>query len=783
MTLLWGKRAFIFTRATGLKAGIKTPREVGGIWLAAANTLMKGESMNPIFKKFANLRMRSDKQRSESGNTTLGIIIVVMGVAAVMMQNTYQSIFQDVKQKGQQMAHDTATQLNLSAVKKLENLMQPLSTDKTVYVSDMVPDHLKIMPPVFPHPYSIPLPPPGGFAPGQLMEPLPPSPKFVEPANFQRNNDGTFNVVVDLNTQSSNGAASTMPVSVKITPTGPRYDYADIPLLITGLDVIASSTEVNPDGTPKKDAGGKAITVDTRARLALPPPPLPTCQVIFDSPNAVYGPNKSVTGTVTVGGVASKVYVPFIDKGDCLATSVNGQCSEYATIMVDPWSDSSGADITSLVNVQRKRDIVPVFARTQSIDAAYDSVVAFDFPAPRPLGVVDAGGVVTKSLYVWVQGLNGDTAVCHGDYKVSLPPACGIQSNSYVLAPGACLSTTSGTLNLSSLPAGLNPWFTGEVDTSIGPPFKYNDNVLQSQGKFCMPLSAADGEVFTLNASVWSADHSEPGQCMAKFVADVTTDPHHQPKCQALAGHQALPYTWWVVCPPDAYYVPQCQNTFSVQNTLDVTNPAWVQVDVLANSQTNSWDCPDSSACFASALGGRNAFVELSDALTSACQVNGINRITLGCFAETTRIAVDKESSKLVKELKVGDQVWNPLTKKEATITNVSIGPEQLPMLVIKTDDRQLEVTTEHPMPTQRGLVMAQFLLVHDRIQYGDGSEHEVVAVRSVVESSAKKVRNFMINPDSSHAEDHMVLADGIVTGDLYLQNQLKEQLEKLVLK
>lgn len=178
-----------------------------------------------------------------------------------------------------------------------------------------------------------------------------------------------------------------------------------------------------------------------------------------------------------------------------------------------------------------------------------------------------------------------------------------------------------------------------------------------------------------------------------------------------------------------------------------------------------------------------------------------------GCFAPETKILMSDQSYKLVSSLKVGDKVWNPVTGKAAEVYTVSHGPERIPMVQIGFDQSAVEVTDGHPMVINNKAEEGQMLLlesliapaslrsetrselprgyqvkradqvkVGDRILGADGRFHTVNVARMLPVRPGQMVHNFIVNPGSTNSDDHMVMADGLVVGDLYLQNKLKKE-------
>ena len=142
-----------------------------------------------------------------------------------------------------------------------------------------------------------------------------------------------------------------------------------------------------------------------------------------------------------------------------------------------------------------------------------------------------------------------------------------------------------------------------------------------------------------------------------------------------------------------------------------------------------------------------------------------------GCFAQGTEIAVSPTQTKPIEMLGKGDSVYNPRNNSFQKIKNVVAGPEEeTDMVVISYDDKKLIVTLDHPMPTSRGLIQAGEMRVGDKIQVANGAW--VIPKLEQIPSDGQVVYNLALEGSDSE-DDHMVVANSIVTGDLDLQDML----------
>lgn len=147
----------------------------------------------------------------------------------------------------------------------------------------------------------------------------------------------------------------------------------------------------------------------------------------------------------------------------------------------------------------------------------------------------------------------------------------------------------------------------------------------------------------------------------------------------------------------------------------------------------------------------------------------------VGCFAAGTMIHVSKDKAVEVQTLQKGDYVYNPITDRRQKLVEVVAGPEEQDLFRFSFNDSELVVTYDHPMTTKRGVVMAAEVTANDQILI-EGNKW-VAATIETLPSHGQTVYNFVLEGDHQR-QNHMILANGVVTGDLYLQRRIKKENE-----
>lgn len=150
-----------------------------------------------------------------------------------------------------------------------------------------------------------------------------------------------------------------------------------------------------------------------------------------------------------------------------------------------------------------------------------------------------------------------------------------------------------------------------------------------------------------------------------------------------------------------------------------------------------------------------------------------------GCFKDDTRILLgDQKTEKFITDLNEDDLVWSPIRQKAFRIRRMTRGPEKIPMLAIQAGAQWIQVTTKHPFPIEGGLKTADALQIGERIKLGDGSWAAISSINAVIPEEGKEpvVWNLELEAPDDDLDAHQVVANGVITGDLFVQILLQEK-------
>lgn len=168
-----------------------------------------------------------------------------------------------------------------------------------------------------------------------------------------------------------------------------------------------------------------------------------------------------------------------------------------------------------------------------------------------------------------------------------------------------------------------------------------------------------------------------------------------------------------------------------------------------------------------------------------------------GCFHPDTKITMADGSTKVIQDIEAGESVLNPVSGKAVRIKQIIQGPEALPLVKVKAGTTELLMSSTHPVPLftdselsaqpvalsnaqpqiSRRLVQAQSLVQGDKIMLHDGTITTITSVSRPEIEERQQVYNLVLDADLESIDEHLLISEGIVTGDWALQNRLARQL------
>lgn len=193
------------------------------------------------------------------------------------------------------------------------------------------------------------------------------------------------------------------------------------------------------------------------------------------------------------------------------------------------------------------------------------------------------------------------------------------------------------------------------------------------------------------------------------------------------------------------------------------------------SQKTLNWD-PNAAGWYAV-----NYKATISKSDVDSCTISAVAtsapelRTMYGCFAPETLITMADGKQKQIQNIQLNDRVKNPVTGHAAIVIRITKGPEAEKGLfeVGFKGGNKVVVTSKHPFLTRQGLKQAEELTSSDEIIVKAGEFRKIDHLVRRPSNANQQVINIAVTGTTFEAADHMVEADGIITGDLFLQEKL----------
>jgi Tfp pilus assembly protein PilE len=152
----------------------------------------------------------------------------------------------------------------------------------------------------------------------------------------------------------------------------------------------------------------------------------------------------------------------------------------------------------------------------------------------------------------------------------------------------------------------------------------------------------------------------------------------------------------------------------------------------------------------------------------------GCWRTQLGCFKKGTNILTNSGYKK-IESLTKDDLVVNPKSGHLLKIKNTVSGPEKPKLYKFTTfSGVSVTVTSKHPMITERGIVTAAKIIPSDKLMLENNKADNIKEIKKVAIPKGEHVYNLELDVADEPLANRLVVADGIITGDLFVQQNLK---------
>ena len=148
--------------------------------------------------------------------------------------------------------------------------------------------------------------------------------------------------------------------------------------------------------------------------------------------------------------------------------------------------------------------------------------------------------------------------------------------------------------------------------------------------------------------------------------------------------------------------------------------------------------------------------------------------MVVSCLDEGVPVRLSSGELVPIKDIVGGDLVRDPVTGRNLKVAAVIWGTEaNEEMYRIGFDGTAGLFTSQHPIVTRRGLVAAADVTAEDELLSDDGAYHKVTIRERHGGDASRAVYNLRFEPSAASLRQHLLSADGIVTGDFDAQNRL----------
>lgn len=171
--------------------------------------------------------------------------------------------------------------------------------------------------------------------------------------------------------------------------------------------------------------------------------------------------------------------------------------------------------------------------------------------------------------------------------------------------------------------------------------------------------------------------------------------------------------------------------------------------------------------------------VKIENAHLATCSINNnLDQAAYlkGCFASDSLITMANGKKVRLETLKPGDRLYNPFSN-QASIIMAILSPMSITSKVVTLgySDKTLTLTGNHPMLTKAGLKTAAEVTKADFLLGSDSRFYKVSKVNQRNLLPSDRFLNIALDTDSRSLQSHIVVANDIAAGDLFLQMQLEK--------
>ena len=146
-----------------------------------------------------------------------------------------------------------------------------------------------------------------------------------------------------------------------------------------------------------------------------------------------------------------------------------------------------------------------------------------------------------------------------------------------------------------------------------------------------------------------------------------------------------------------------------------------------------------------------------------------------GCFDPDIELLLENGRTVKARNVRIGDKLYNPLTRSASAVIDIISGPETEPMIELGFKGYLLKVTRLHPILTTAGMKRARTITTEDVVLDAFGTEQIVQYVKEAPILRNQRVINFTLHSNSTDYRQHLLVGNNVISGDLAVQNSQLE--------
>lgn len=136
------------------------------------------------------------------------------------------------------------------------------------------------------------------------------------------------------------------------------------------------------------------------------------------------------------------------------------------------------------------------------------------------------------------------------------------------------------------------------------------------------------------------------------------------------------------------------------------------------------------------------------------------------CLAEDVLIKMSDCTTKKIQDIRIGDEIYG-FEGKPILVDDIISGHEER-ILEIVAGNRTIKITSNHPVKAENGIIYAKKLRPGMKVVIEDNEQVQVEMISQIMYNAT--VYNLYLKADTDNPNQHLMIANGFIVGDFFLQ-------------